>query len=681
MAVVGQSSYGSLSMTEANVAKFSRTIPRPADGPDALREARQTEKRLRDIIDGVGPSIFVGLLTPDGILLEANQSALNASGLSASDVIGAAFADTFWWTHSRAVQDELRTAIARAARGDASRYDVQVRGADGGLIDIDFSLQPLRDSRGTVVFIVPSGIVITERKRMETALRESNENFELLAANVTDAFWIRSADMRVVHYVSPAFEQIWGVPVDRLHARAGAWVDFIVRDDRERARAAFACLMSDSKSIEVEYRIVRPGGEIRWIRTRGFQVRDADGHLIRLTGIVTDVTQRKLLETQLMVSDRMASMGTLAAGVAHEINNPLAAVIANLEYIADSVTQLVARDPSARTPERAESIADAIIRPLEDARHAAQRVRFIVRDLMIFSRTPNDEARVPMNVESILESSLGMAWNEIRHRGRLTKRYEPVPLVEANEARLGQVFLNLLVNAAQALPEGQAVRNEVSVCIRPEGARVVVEIADNGVGIAPENLGRIFDAFFTTKPVGEGTGLGLAICHRIVTDMGGDLTVTSVPGHGTNFRVSLPIAGASAALVDNASHLVPPIGRRGRILVVDDEEMVLRAITRVLSGEHDIVAILSAKEALARCAAGDTFDVIICDLMMPGMTGMDLHRELTAIAPAQALRMVFLTGGAFTASGHQFLAATSREHMEKPFDRAQLSALVRRHVG
>ncbi|HWZ93272.1 MAG TPA: ATP-binding protein, partial [Polyangiaceae bacterium] len=308
----------------------------------------------------------------------------------------------------------------------------------------------------------------------------------------------------------------------------------------------------------------------------------------------------------------------------------------------------------------------------------AQRMRFIVRDLKMFSRSPTEEARTSVSVQAVMESSLRMAWNELRHRARLVKQYEPVPNVEVNEARLGQLFLNLLVNASQSLDEGRAEQNEIRVRTRLDGARVIVEVSDTGAGIPPEIIGRIFDAFFTTKEVGVGTGLGLAICQRIVTDMSGELTVESEVGKGTTFRVTLPVAREPMAARAVAVEPAQVAGRRGRILVVDDERPVAETIRRVLCKEHDVAILVAAKEALALCAQGQRFDLILCDLMMPDMTGMDLHRELSLVAPEQAKRMIFLTGGAFTANARQFLADTANEHIEKPYAPANLRTLVRR---
>jgi signal transduction histidine kinase len=380
--------------------------------------------------------------------------------------------------------------------------------------------------------------------------------------------------------------------------------------------------------------------------------------------------ERKKMQEQLLISDRMASVGTLAAGVAHELNNPLAALIANLDALGRDLADVTVE---SKLGDRLREVFSE----LRDARESAERMRHIVRDLKIFSRASDDERRGAIDVHRVLDSSLRMAHNEIRHRARLVKQYAQVPLVLANEARLGQVFLNLVVNAAQAIPEGDADNNQVRVTTRlnPAG-KVIVEVRDTGSGIAPEHLGRIFDAFFTTKPVGVGTGLGLSICHRIVRSLGGELEVESELGSGSTFRVSLPSATTSEQSARPPSLSPRRAARRGRVLVVDDEPMIATAIRRTLSLEHDVVLSSAAATALQRINEGEEFDVILCDLMMPQMTGMELYDELVRTAPAQANRVVFLSGGAFTAAARAFLDDVPNPHLEKPFDTRQLLALV-----
>jgi CheY-like chemotaxis protein len=288
---------------------------------------------------------------------------------------------------------------------------------------------------------------------------------------------------------------------------------------------------------------------------------------------------------------------------------------------------------------------------------------------------------MPLDVHAVIEMSINMAKSEIRHRAQLVKDFGAVLPVEADEARLGQVFINLLVNAAHAIVEGDVERNEIRVRtgLDPTG-RVVVAVCDTGRGIAPEHVGRIFDPFFTTKPVGEGMGLGLSICHGIVADLGGCIEVESMPGHGTTFRVILPSAPPLVALPTPAAASNAPAGRRGRVLVVDDDARIAGSVRRVL-GDHDVTIVANGLEALdALSAAGEPFDLVLCDLMMPVMNGPDFHAAVARSMPAMLDRIVFVTGGAFTPMTRAFLDEVPNARIEKPFDAKNLRAMARRYV-
>jgi signal transduction histidine kinase len=385
--------------------------------------------------------------------------------------------------------------------------------------------------------------------------------------------------------------------------------------------------------------------------------------------------QRRMNE-QLAISERMASAGMLAAGVAHEINNPLAVVMVNLDFaigllgqLAPAVRLLDGRtlDGAEAGPGSIEGRLQEVDGPLRDAREAVERIRRVVHDVKLFSR-PQDEERGAVDVTNVIESSIRMASNEIKHRAQLIREYGEVSMVDSNEARLGQILLNLLVNAAQAMPEGRASRNEIRVMTKmAESGRVVIEIRDTGTGIAKEILDRIFDPFFTTKPVGVGTGLGLSLCHRMVMDLGGEITVESEVDKGTVFRLSLPVATTEPRRAVQARPIEKPM-RRARVLVVDDEVAIGRALERSLGRYHDVVILTSGKEALARIASGERFDAILSDLMMPEVTGMEIHEELSRIALDQAKRMIFLTGGAFTERAREFLDRVPNRRIEKPFE-------------
>jgi signal transduction histidine kinase len=301
--------------------------------------------------------------------------------------------------------------------------------------------------------------------------------------------------------------------------------------------------------------------------------------------------ERKKMREQLLIAERMASVGMLSASVAHEINNPLAVVLGNLEIVLQRLEAPDGKPAGTGSDNGAAALLAEIVQPLQQAHEAAERVSHIVRDLKIFSRPSDAEQRGPLDVERVLESALRMASNEIRHRARLVRNYARVPPVLGNEARLGQVFLNLIVNAAQAIPEGRAGDNTVSLSVRPdENDRIMVEVSDTGIGMSAEVAARIFDPFFTTKAEGVGTGLGLAICHSIVTQLNGEIAVQSSPGHGTTFRVSLPRAAAEVPSAGRPP--VEPVGKRkGRILVVDDEPMLCATVERILAIDHDVTTV------------------------------------------------------------------------------------------
>ena len=373
--------------------------------------------------------------------------------------------------------------------------------------------------------------------------------------------------------------------------------------------------------------------------------------------------EKQIVERQ--HAERLASVGMLAASVAHEINNPLAVVTGNLDIMADIV----------KTPGEAGRLDE----PLRDALDAADRVRNIVNDLRVFARS-DDGVAAPVDLLHILDSAMRMASNEVRHRARLVRALNPVPAVRGSDSRLGQVFLNLIVNAAQAMPTADLDRNEIriSTLLEKDGF-VVAEVRDNGVGIPPELQQKLFQPFFTTKPAGQGTGLGLAICHRIITELGGAITVESEHGIGTSFRVKLPAASAAPASAPSAAAQTGPVVTpRRRILVIDDEPALCKTIDRILAPQHEIFTTTSAAEAIGLIERGERYEVVLCDLMMPQMSGAALHHAIAQIAPDQAERMRFMTGGVFSEELASFLQTRSAPTLSKPFKANDLQAFVAR---
>jgi nitrogen-specific signal transduction histidine kinase len=374
-----------------------------------------------------------------------------------------------------------------------------------------------------------------------------------------------------------------------------------------------------------------------------------------MVGSMLDITERVEMQSRLELSDRMASIGTLAAGVAHEINNPLTYVLANLTVLLEEL-----RKPDVDT--------FALQEVVREAQEGAERMRRIVRDLQVLSRPCEDDGQC-CDVHPVFESSLSMVSNQIRHRAQVIKEYGALPAVRVNRARLGQVLVNVLVNAAQAITEGNATDNVIRIrTYTNHGGEAVLEDTDSGCGISADAQRRIFEPFFTTKAVGFGTGLGLSICHSIVTAAGGRMHAESRVGAGTTLRVSLPPAPRAATAQRPPGQDGPSL----RILLVDDEPLIRRSVARLLEPHHRVVAADSGDAALTQMREQD-FDLILCDLMMPTMTGMELYRRLVDEASPFASKIVFMTGGAFSRDSSEFMRTCPGPFIEKPFDRAAIA--------
>jgi two-component system, cell cycle sensor histidine kinase and response regulator CckA len=376
-------------------------------------------------------------------------------------------------------------------------------------------------------------------------------------------------------------------------------------------------------------------------------------------------------QAQLMLADRMASVGTLAAGVAHELNNPLAYVLANVRLLREELEALGDLLPEDRV--------HALRELVDESAHGIERMRHIVRDLKTFSRA-DDERHEVVEVEGVVRSCLNMCRNEIRHRAQLEVQIGQAPPVRINESRLAQVVLNLLINAAQAMPERPGAGARITVRVSTCQGAACIEVEDTGPGIDADRLGRIFHPFFTTKPPGEGTGLGLSICRNIVAAAGGEIDVQSSAGRGSRFTVRLPAAQGRGRRRSTSSPKLASISAAAapRLLVIDDEPLVGRSLKRVLR-DHDVTVVSNGQDAIHMLTSNGSngFDLVLCDLMMPGVSGMEVYGAVVRERPELAERFVFMTGGAFSQGARDFLDGLSGEHIEKPFDPRLVRALVR----
>ncbi|HUJ58102.1 MAG TPA: PAS domain S-box protein [Kofleriaceae bacterium] len=645
-----------------HVASF-RDVTAQVEAERALQEAH---RRLEFLMTAASGVIYSARTSGHVGATFISANVCDMLGWPAEKFVGSTF-----WLDSIHVDDRpaIERGMAQLLETGSHDFEYRLRHRDGQFRWIHEIARVVRDERARPD--EPSEVVgylidITERKRIEESMRNSEGNFRMLIERAPTAILVHR-DGKLL-YANPAAVALLDYDsADQLIGRA--LLEFIHPDDRDLIRTRIEHTSREGFTRRAEARMRRRDGSYVMVDGEGVRL-DFDGEPANVV-LGRDVTERNQMFARMAIADRMLTVGTLAAGVAHEINNPLSYVMSSLAVLAAELPVLVGDD--ARRRSRLDQ--RAVEQLLADAREGTSRVSAIVRDLRALSRS-DDATPTAVDVASVLASSIRMASNEIRHRARVVEHYGAAPQVRASASRLGQVFLNLLVNAAQAIPEGHAEANEIRVRLASAGAasQAAIEIEDTGVGIPASVIGRIFDPFFTTKPVGLGVGLGLAISHQIVTALGGTITVTSTPGTGTTFRIVLPAAQVPPPEPRLAAGAAPPVG--SRVLMIDDEVQVGRSTRMLLSPDYDIMPVTRAREGLELLASGERFDAILCDLMMPEMSGVEFYQVLSRTAPHHARRIVFLTGGAFTQQTRDFLATITQPRLEKPFREDDLRAAI-----
>ncbi|MBI3206351.1 MAG: PAS domain S-box protein [Myxococcales bacterium] len=660
-------------------ATVHRAATRAVDRMWLRGSFERREQLLESAFAALSPKIAV--VDEHGVIVLTNRSWERHAAAS----VGAAYLDVLpRLASSELDRARVRQGFERVLAGElahsTSEYSQETVGGRR------WYLQQVDRMPGAESGVVITDTDITERRSMEEALRRSEADFRTLLQSFPQGLgihrlgtlvWINGAALESLGYDAP----------DELLGRSV--LEFVHPDDHALVISRMQRAFAGEPNPPMDQRLLTKSGKIVLAEVTAVPIHFEGEPAVLVMGI--DAVQRRQFTAQLLQVDRMHSVGLLALGLGHEINNPLSLVTANVDvaYRRAGELQRLAEGPSAAKmdPRALEAVFELIDGARElreaigEARQGARRVQEIVGELRTFSRS-EEELIGPVRIESVLDAAIGMAKNQIKHRARLVTEYAEVPAVIGNEGRLGQVFLNLLVNAAHAIPVGAADQNEIRVSTREEGDRVVVEVRDTGSGIAAENLSRLFEPFFTTKPVGQGTGLGLAICRDIVLKLGGSIEVESTVGVGTVFRVLLPrSADAAPPRAVTSDHVQVPVPRPLRVLVVDDEELIGRVVRRCFGKTNEVQWIGSGREAAERLAGPEDWDVVFLDVMMPEMTGMEVFEHVRQHAPQQLEKIVFLTGGAFAAGGEEFLVRTGRPRISKPFEPRDLLGAAAEIVG
>ncbi|WP_116119670.1 sensor histidine kinase [Archangium gephyra] len=525
-----------------------------------MRERQRIERQLLDqqelltsILAHIPHSVF--WKDRNSVFLGCNQQFARDMGVSSPlEIIGRTDLDLpgagpHADVYRRDDREVLESGVSRLA------FEEPLHRADGEASWVLTSKVPLKDSEGTVKGLVGIYVDISERRRQEATLQETKGLIERHAAHLEEQ--VREAHERTLHLmehsrevvfvldaagsvleVNPVAERLLGISREQL---LGTSFEALAPEDE---RGPLRRMLKDLRvrgTVRLEEQGLRSAGGERV--TLGIAASlQVSGTARRLLIVGDDLTEKRRLEQQNIQNDRLVAMGALAAGIAHEINNPTSYVLSNLSYLQewrDELERELATVPGL--PSRLAETLSEVKEVLAECLVGGQRIRDIVRDMRFFSHTAGEEL-APVDIHSCLDVVLRMAHNELKHTARLERHYaESLPPVSASEGRLSQVFLNLIINAAQAMRSGGTERNVLRVGTAVEGERVRIDISDTGHGIPPEVLPRIFEPFFTTKPAGAGTGLGLSISQSIIQKMGGEMRVKSEPGRGTTFSLLLPV--------------------------------------------------------------------------------------------------------------------------------------------
>jgi PAS domain S-box-containing protein len=477
--------------------------------------------------------------------------------------------------------------------------------------------------------------VLEDEKHMGLSLRASEERFRQLAENIDEVFWLLDPKAGKMLYASPAFEKIWGRTCASLVESTQNWTQALYPEDRDRVVAAAA--KQAAGNYDITYRIIRPDGDVRWIHDRAFPVKNAADEVYRIAGVAQDITEQKLLEAQFFRAQRLESIGTLASGIAHDLNNILAPILMAVPIIRLS-----------KSPE-------ASAKMLAMVESSAQRAAKLVRQLLSFGRGAEGEKQ-RLRIAPLIKEIATMVEQTFPKDIALTTEVASATAEFLGDAtQIHQILLNLCVNARDAMPKGgQLTVSASNVHLSPVAAGeipgatpgdfVVISVTDTGTGMTAEVLDKIFDPFFTTKEVGKGTGLGLATVQGLVKSRGGFLTVKSQPGRGSSFQVHLPVV-VEAPVAVTAGELTGPVAGRGEtVLVVDDEENIRDAVRGILMQfGYTVILAEDGVDGVARFAAAQSeIRLVICDLDMPNMNGLTMIRVLRQLSPT--LKVIISSG-------------------------------------
>ena len=583
---------------------------------------------------------------PSGELVYANRAFTEIMGSAPPNLLRGPEASYRLKTQDGRPYPEERFPFmqALARRSTVVVDDIVVERVDGRSVHVRAFGKPLFDAAGEIHHVVVALTDITAETEAAASRAVVQHKLQTALQHAPIVLFASDVDGTVTVSEGAALGRMGfksGELVGRsIHDLYKDYPQVLANNDRALAGETFT-VVTDMGNVVLE----------TWISP----MRGPTGQIGGVIGVATDVTERLRMEKQVNQAERLAALGRLAASVAHEINNPLAYATEALRLAGELVARPEGGPQAAKLAEL-----------LAEARDGVERVRLITRDLKAFSRDDGDVRR-PQDLNRALASAAKMVTNRTTPRARIELELGPQAFVHADEHRLVQIFVNLVLNAADALPSHGVERNRITIRSHLDGAQAVVQIADNGPGVPAELRDRVFDPFFTTKPVGEGTGLGLFVTRNLVEALGGTVGLAEAPGGGALFTIQLPtvVPAVAPAPLPAAAHR---LARRARVLIIDDEPQLGQLFRKTLLPEHDVDVFTSGRAALAHLLGGADYDLVLCDLMMADFSGVAVFEEVRRCRPGLERAFVFMTGGVFDPGVAEFLASIENDCIDKPFD-------------
>ncbi len=592
----------------------------------------------------------------EGNIVYANETSFRTYGYSEEGFLGRNIRSLTTPEYRLLVEQRIARLLER---GDAVFESVHQR-QDGSVIPVEIHAQLV--SIGDAKYILCMVRDMTERILAEKVLRRSEERFRTVLEDMDNGYF--ELDPRGYYtFVNDAMCKILGLSRAEIVARH--FSNFIdPSDDKfiDNSRAIISEVTARGVTRSGMFgTIVKGDGSRRIIGVSASPMKDTAGVITGVRGITRDITDRIKMEQQLLIASKLASIGELAAGVAHEINNPLTAIM--------GYAQLLAND---------DEVPVNIKSDLEKIYNQSQRAARIVQNLLTFARNYTPEKSVIDLNELILKTlELRSYEHKVGNTEVITELQSGLPGISADENQIQQVILNVIINAEQSI----AVKKKagtIKIVTRAAEDKIRISISDDGPGIPREILDRLFDPFFTTKDVGQGTGLGLSVCHGIITNHGGRIYAESVVGEGATFIIELPVSKDNSGKVTSAPAKLQKSTRVSgkKILVVDDETVIRDILTRILSERgYRVDSAASGLEGLQRIESSE-YDVYLLDIKMPGIDGKDMYETIGSKYPHLERRVVFITGDTITKSTLDFLEATGREYFSKPLDFTKLMKTI-----